>query len=359
MSQDSGEKTEKASPKKKKDAREKGEVHKSNDLASALTLLITFSALKVGYDGFMNSMEGFMTTQLSSDIAQKAVDVTGKTIVSGYKEILLTVAPIVLPIMLVAMVAGVVVDVAQTGPLFVIGKLKPDFQKINPIQGFKRIFSTNTLAELVKSIVKIVILGWVIYKYVSNNLEAFSELAYVDVGKAFARVMSGCFSLGIQVGLVLVGFAAVDVLYQWWKYEKDLRMTKQEVKEEMKQLEGDPLVKSKVRQKQRRMSSMRMMKKIPEADVIVTNPDHFAVALRYKENIDKAPRVVAKGQDYLAQRIKETARKYNIAIVENRPVARALYASCEIDEEIPPELYQAIADILIYVYKTAGNERSL
>jgi flagellar biosynthetic protein FlhB len=134
-------------------------------------------------------------------------------------------------------------------------------------------------------------------------------------------------------------------------------MTKQEVKEEYKQLEGDPKIKAKIKQKQRRMSAMRMMKRIPEADVVVANPDHFAVALRYKEEMDKAPRVMAKGQDHLALRIKEKAKEYQITIVENKPVARALYASCEIDDEIPPELYQAVADILIYVYKTAANER--
>jgi flagellar biosynthetic protein FlhB len=160
--------------------------------------------------------------------------------------------------------------------------------------------------------------------------------------------------MGMMIGLALIAFALIDAFYQWWKYEKDLMMTKQEVKEENKQTEGDPQLKGKIRQKQRKMSTMRMMRRIAEASVVITNPTHFAVAVRYKESEDRAPVVVAKGQDYLAKRIKEQASKYKISIIENKVVARALYSSCEVGDEIPPELYQAIADILIYVYKTVG-----
>lgn len=355
--QGSGEKTEKASAKKKKDARKKGEAHKSADLNSALMLFITFGILKVGYEGFSRSMTAFMSKGLSAGIAEKANRVTGATVVNDYKEILLTALPIILPLMLAVMLGGVAVNVLQTGPMFTPDKLKPDFKKINPFSGFKRIFSANTLVELFKSIIKIVIVAWIVYQYIANNLKPFQSLMYVGVGRAFSQVMSACFSMGVMIGLALVGFAAVDVLYQWWKYEKDLMMTKQEVREEYKQLEGDPQVKAKVKQKQRRMSAMRMMRSIPDADVVVTNPDHYAVALRYQEDKDNAPKVIAKGQDYLAQRIKAKARAFDISIVENKPVARALYAYCNVGEEIPPELYQAIADILIYVYNRQANER--
>jgi flagellar biosynthetic protein FlhB len=352
MSQGSGEKTEKASPKKKKDAREKGEVHKSADLASALMIFILFGALKTGYDGFAQSMEAFMATMLSPNIAERARDVTAASMVSTYRDVLFTVLPIILPLMLVAMVSGTIVHLVQVGPMFVPGKLKPDFSKINPFNGIKRIFSTSTLVELTKSIVKIVILAWIIYQYFVSGLKTYAQMIYVDVGHAFSQIMSACFSMGVMIGLALIAFAAVDVLYQWWKFEKDLRMTKQEVKEENKQTEGDPQIKGKIRQKQRKMSAMRMMQRVPEADVVVTNPTHFAVALRYKESEDKAPVVLAKGQDFLAQRIKALAKEHKISIVENKPVARALYAGCEVGDEIPPEMYQAIADILIYVYKT-------
>lgn len=349
--QGSGEKTEKASAKKKRDAKEKGEVHKSSDLASAMMLFILFGALKVGYEGFVRSMQDFMKQSLSAATAERARDVTDAAVVAAYRDILFMALPILLPILLTAMVSGALVHLIQIGPMFVPGKLKPDFGKINPFQGIKRIFAPNTLVEMVKSILKIIILCWIIFQYLKSGMGYFGQMMYADVGQAFSRIMSACLTMGVMIGLALIAFAAVDVLYQWWKFEKDLMMTKQEVKEENKQLEGDPQIKGKIRQKQRKMSAMRMMRRLAEADVVVTNPDHFAVALRYRESENKAPVVIAKGQDYLAQRIKKLAAEYHISIVENKPVARALYASCEIDDEIPPELYQAIADILIYVYR--------
>jgi flagellar biosynthetic protein FlhB len=356
VAQGSGERTEKASPKKRKDTRKKGDVHKSADLCSAIMLFITFGTLKVGYEGFIRSMQGFSASMLSdSVIVRNASNVTGDSVVAYYKGILMTVLPMILPFLLVAMVGGAAVHVLQTGPMFVTEKLKPDFKKINPLSGFKRIFSMSSLMELGKSILKIVILGWIAFGYVKSGIKEYINFIYVDVGTAISKVLSASFSMGIMIGLALIAFAAVDVLYQWWKFEKDIRMTKQEVKEENKQLEGDPQIKGKIRQRQRKMSMQRMMQRIPESTVIVTNPDHFAVALRYVENVDRAPVVIAKGQDFLAQRIKQKAAELGIQIVENKPVARALYAACEIDDEIPPELYQAIADILIYVYKAIKN----
>lgn len=352
MSQSSGEKTEKASPKRRRDAKEKGEVHKSADLVSAILLFLLFGTLKVGYEGFIRSMEAFTKQSLSSDLASRAAHLTGNTVMTDYREILFQVLPIILPFLLLAMLGGAVAHLLQTGPLFVPDKLKPNFSKINPLEGFKRIFSPRTLVEMAKSILKVTILAYIIYRYVLAGLKTFGGLMEWNVAKAFLEIMSTCFSMGVMIGLALIGFAAVDVLYQWWKFEKDLMMTKQEVKEENKQLEGDPQIKGKIRQMQRKLSAMRMMRRVPEADVVVTNPTHYAVALRYKESQDRAPVVVAKGKDFLAQRIKKIAAEHKISIVENRPVARALYASCEVGSEIPPELYQAIADILIYVYKT-------
>lgn len=353
MAQGSGEKTEKASPKKRKDVKKKGEVHKSADLSSAIMLFITFGTLKIGYEGFMKSMQRFSTTMLDKGvIAGNASNVTATSVVTYYKNILFDVLPIILPFMLVVMVGGAVVNIVQTGPMFVPSKLKPDFKKINPLAGFKRIFSSASLVELFKSIIKITILIYIAYSYLSAGLKGFVGMMYADVAAAFSKVLSTSFDMGVMIGIALIAFSAIDVLYQWWKFEKDIRMTKQEVKEENKQMEGDPQIKAKIRQRQRKMSAQRMMQRVPEATVVVTNPDHFAVALRYREELDKAPVVIAKGMDFLAQKIKEKAREYDIAIVENKPVARALYAACELDDEVPPELYQAIADILIYVYKT-------
>jgi flagellar biosynthetic protein FlhB len=360
MAQGSGEKTEKASSKKRKDTRKKGDTHKSTDLCSAIMLFIMFGTLRTGYGGFVEAMKAFTTTILSEEVVtQHARDISSANVLAYFKDILFAVIPIILPVMLVAMIGGAFVHVVQTGPMFTTSKLKPNFSKINPLQGFKRIFSSTSIVELVKAVFKIVILCWITYKYISGAIGDFLKLIHADIASAFSTALTKTFTMGMMIGLALIAFSALDVLYQWWKFEKDLRMTKQEVKEENKQLEGDPQIKGRIRQKQRRMSAARMMQNLPEATVVVTNPEHFAVALRYKENVDKAPVVIAKGQDYLAQRIKKLAADYEITIVENKPVARALYAACEVGDEIPPEMYQAIADILIYVYKVVKPKHSI
>ncbi len=352
-----GEKTEKASAKKKRDARKKGEVHKSQDFGSSLMLFILFGALKLGYDDFITNLTQFVSQRMSGRAISAASAVNAPIVLQGYKETLFDALPLVLPLMLAAMTGGALIDVVQTGPLFVPAKLKPDFKRISPIQGFKRIFSLHTLVGLVKSLVKLAILGVILYKSLLNCLAAFSAMIYVDAAKSFSLIMSECFAMGINMGLGLTAFALLDIFYQWWKYERDLKMTKQEVKEEFKQTEGDPKVKGYIKRRRQKMSGMRMMKQLAEADVVITNPEHYAVALRYKEGLDNAPVVVAKGRDYLARKIKERARKYRISIVENKPVARALYAACQVGDEIPPELYQAIADILIYVYQVLGKKK--
>ncbi|MGI6194290.1 MAG: flagellar biosynthesis protein FlhB [Clostridiales bacterium] len=351
----SSEKTEKASPKKRRDARERGEVHKSIDIVTAVMLFIMFGAIRLGFSGFMEFLQTFVYDRMSSGVAEKAANITARSVMSDYKNILITVLPSVIPIMATGIVCAVLAHVLQTGPLFVTAKLKPDFSRINPVNGFQRLFSPTIFVELAKSLIKVAALTYVIYKYIKAYIPDFIRMIYTSPSKAFSYLMTSCFSMAITIALILISLSLLDALYQWWKYEKDLMMTKQEVKEEYKLIEGDPQIKGKIKQKQRRMSMMRMMRDLREATVVVTNPEHYAVALRYKENIDKAPVVVAKGQDYLALRIKEVAKKYNIAIVENKPVARALYTSCPIGSEIPPEMYQAIADILIYVYKTTNK----
>jgi len=352
MAQGGEEKTEKASDKKRRDVKKKGEHHKSMDLCSAVLLIASFGALSMMYKGFISSMRGLSGTMLSAGfIVEKAANPTAKTVMAYYKDLLFTALPIVLPFFAVCLIAGALSHVVQTGPMFITEKLKPDFKRINPINGFKRLFSSRALVDLVKAIAKVLIIVLVARGQVEKSIQKFLTLMYVDVASAFLSVLEACLTTGILIGAVLAAFSAADMLYQWWRFEKDIMMTKQEVKEEYKQLEGNPQTKQRIRSIQRRMSQARMMQSIPEAAVVVTNPDHYAVALRYRENEDTAPVVVAKGVDFLAQRIKNVAREHKVAIVENKPVARALYASCEVGDEIPPELYQAVADILIYVYR--------
>lgn len=357
MSEQSGEKTEKASPKKKEEARKRGEVHISHDAVTAVSMTVIFALIGSGFAGFAKSLGDYLKARLeSSYVLTQVNNLTPEMIQQSYRQMLTDVLPILLPFLLIVMVMGVALHIVQTGPLVTTERLKPDPKKLNPLEGLKRLFSFRTIAEMVKSMGKIGVMGYVIYKTFKDLLDEFPLMMSKRPIDAFSQAIDQTSSMGVRMGGALVALAAVDIFYQWWKYEKDLRMTKQEVKEENKQLEGDPQIKGKRRQLQRRMSQQRMMQNLKqEADVVVMNPTHFAVALRYKENVDTAPTVVAKGQDSLALRIRRVAEENKITVVENPPVARALYASCEIGQAVPPEMYQAIADILIYVYKVTGK----
>ena len=260
-----------------------------------------------------------------------------------------------LPIYGAAMIAGIAINLLQVGFLFTTKPLGIKLSKINPISGFKRMFSIKTIVDLVKSFLKITVLGFIAYSDYTSMMNDFPGYIGRDVHTAFIRIMQTAFLTALKMCLAMIFIALADFLYQWWKYEKDIKMTKQEVKDEMKMMEGDPQIKGKIKAKQRQMSMMRMMSRIPEADVVITNPTHYAVVLKYDEGLGSAPVVTAKGQDFIAQRIREAAREHNIEIVENPPLAQALYSMCEIDDEIPADLYQAVADILVYVYKQKGK----
>ncbi len=345
-----GEKTEKASPKRKREAREKGDVFKSADLVSAATLIAVLSVLKASLDGTVYSLREYMYSSFSAS-AFHADNLSVPALGELYKDTLLYLLPLLLPLFLVAMAAGALLNVIQTGPMLVFSKLKPDFKKISLIQGFKRIFSSRTLVELGKSVIKLAIIGGMIYQTFYKGLSYIPKTADYKVTDAFKLIMTDSLNMGIKIGGALLAFSIADIIYQWWRYQKDLMMTKEEVKEEHKQTEGNPQTKSRIRQAQRKMSARRMMQNMKKANVVVTNPTHYAVALKYDRNEDSAPVVLAKGQDYLALKIKEKARELKIQVVEDRLLARTLYQTCDIDEEIPPELYQAVAEILVYVYR--------
>lgn len=356
MSEQNGEKTEKASPKKKEDARKRGEVHISHDAVSAISMTVIFALLGSGFAAFAQKLGEYLKARLEAGYVLTQVNnLNSNMILQSYRQGLKDVLPIVLPLMLIVMILGVALHIVQTGPLVTTERLKPDPKKLNPMEGFKRLFSMRTIMEMLKSVGKITLMGYVIYQTFSGLMDQFPLLMSLRPIDAFSHAVDLTSSMGVRMGGVLIALAAVDIFYQWWKFEKDLRMTKQEVKEENKQTEGDPQIKGKRRQLQRRMSQQRMMQDLKQADVVVMNPTHFAVALRYREDVDASPTVVAKGRDSLALRIRKVAEENKITVVENPPVARALYAACEIGQAIPPEMYQAIADILIYVYKVTGK----
>lgn len=355
----SGERTEPATAKRRRDARERGQVLKSTEISTAVSLLVMFGFLNIVINGFTDKICSFFSRYLASPSAADPSLVfteTGLTVL--FSDVLVDFIMLMAPLFLVAMLAGFAVNLAQVGFLFTSKPLMPMFSRINPIEGFKRIFSSRSVAELIKAIIKVAVLVWLIYGDYTDYLDEFPVLISTSSAAALTGILKTAIGLGLKMGLALMIIAVIDYLYQWWRHEKDLRMTKQEVKEEYKQLEGSPEIRGRIRQKQRQISAMRMMQSMPTADVVVTNPTHFAVALRYAEKIDKAPVVIAKGADFLAAKIKEAAKENKVEIVENKELARSLYFYCEVGDTISEDLYQAVADILVYVYGIKNKSRS-
>ena len=344
-----GQKTEKATPKKRRDERKKGNIFFSNDAVSVVVLLACFAILRVLGGMAVESIEHFV--QYCLDLASRPyTDVSGQT--NGLMiQMLVAFAQSAGPIMAAALVAALAATFFQTKLLITGESLKPKLSRLSPIQGFKRLFSARSLVEALKGILKIGILLYLIYSHLAGVVNTFSKYLYTDVPAACAHLFGEAFALAMQIVLVFAVLAGADIFYQWWDYERKIKMTKQEVKEEFKQMEGDPQIKGKIRQLQRQMAQARMMQQVPKADVVIRNPTHFAVALRYHANEDNAPIVLAKGQDILAARIVRTAQEHGIAVIENVPLARALYANAELNREIPPELYNAVAEVLVYLYR--------
>lgn len=343
------EKTEKATPKRKQEERKKGNVFQSSDVAAVATLLAVFNGLKL-FASFMYECmhQGVL---LFFGYAQSEYPVNGDNLQEKLLQAMLLFAQAALPLLLVACVTAVVVAALQTRMAFSMETIKFKANRISPLQGFKRLFSVRSLVELLKALIKITVLGWMIYSFLSSRMHEFVRLMDGTVMDAIAFAGDTVLSLVNTVGIAFLFLAAFDYLYQWWEYEKNLRMSKQEIKEEYKQTEGDPQIKGKIREKQRQMSSRRMMQNVPKADVIIRNPTHFAVALGYDPQRNKAPVVLAKGADRVALKIVEIGEANDVYIMENRPLARGLYDAAEIDMEIPGEFYQAVAGVLAFVYK--------
>jgi len=353
-----GEKTEKATAKKRRDARRKGQVRRSTDVNTAFCAIIMFGMLFALWEWFVQQMASVFLTHLSlHSILQVSGGLTFNEVMALFTRVLLAFFATIAPLLGAALVAGVAANVLQIGFMFTTETMKVKLNKINPINGFKQMLSPRKLVDLAKNLLKIFLVGYVAYTDYMNLLEKFGRYVGQDIYVSFIDIMRTAFLMALKMCIVMVFIAVADFLYQWWKYEKDLRMTKQEVKDEYKMMEGDPKIKGKIRQKQMQMSAMRMMQQVPEADVVITNPTHYAVALSYDEKVNSAPRVVAKGQDYIARKIREFAIENDVEIVENPPLAQSLYAMCEVNDEIPDELYQAVADILVFVYRQKGRIR--
>lgn len=349
------EKTEKATPKRRQDERKKGNVFQSNDVAAVCSMLVLFHSLKAlaphMYRNFRDAMYMFMGMAADSDSFHQEA---GREMLVKAMLLFLESG---LPLLFIGVLTAVAVTFFQTRMAFSMDVLKFKMERISPLKGFKRMFSIRSVVELIKALIKITILGWVVYVFLKGRMEELSRLMEGTVEGALIFTGNTVISLVDTVGVAFIFLASMDYLYQWWEYEKNLRMSKQEIKEEYKQTEGDPQIKGKIREKQRQMASMRMMQNVPKADVIVRNPTHYAVALGYDADRNRAPVVLAKGADHLALKIVEVGEANGVYILEDRPLARGLYASVEVDMEIPEEYYQTVAKILAFVYKL--NDKKL
>jgi flagellar biosynthetic protein FlhB len=345
-----GEKTEKATSKKRRDAREKGQVVQSRDLSTALSFFFVILFLNIFGKYLVNIIFNYSKNVLNSiDKSFLLLDSNG--IGKLVNEALLMVLLISLPVAFVALIVGVLITYFQVGFLFTTEPLKMKLSKINPIEGFKRMFSTKSLVELVKSIAKSVLLIYITYLYIKNNIGLYFETVNFESLTVSKILWKTSFDISIRISAVLVILAIADFVVKFFQNEKDLKMTKQEIKDEYKQTEGDPFIKSKIKERQRKMAMSRMMQEVPKADVIITNPTHYAIAINYDKASFSAPRVLAKGQNLIAMNIKKIGEENKIPIVENKPLARALYAQVEIGEQIPEDLFHAVAEVLAYVYK--------
>jgi len=348
----SGEKTEKATPKKKQDARKKGQVAKSQDINTAIVLLACFFLLFL-LGGYMKDI--VLEIYQIAFVQYIGMPLTEKSIQVIFIQMLEKSAQLLLPVMAIAMLGGVVSNYVQVGFLFTTETMQFKLSKIDPIQGFKRIFSWRALVEFLKSILKISLVGVLVFLVVRTRIDEILILSQKSIDAALVTLADIVVKVGLLASLLLLFLGILDYFYQKYDYEKNLRMSKQDIKDEYKNIEGDPLIKSKIKQRQREMAMQRMMAEVPNADVVITNPTHYAIAIKYDESKMDAPYVVAKGVDFVAQKIKYIAKENNVVTVENRPLARALYDQTEIGRVIPEDFFKAVAEILAFVYKSKGK----
>lgn len=344
-----GEKTEKASPKKRRDERKKGNIFQSKDVVTVGVIAISFYILKL----WMPYIYRFTRASLLKYISmmETTIEFNNSFIVQMFQDITLAIFGSTGVLMIAVVTVTIILTGAQTKFLVSKDSIKFKLSKLNPLSGLKKMFSLRAVVDLIKNLIKISILGNVIYSSISKNMYEVPRLMSMDLNAGLSFIITTIMSMVNSIIIAFVAISAFDFLYQWWEYEKNIKMSKQDLKEEYKQQEGDPQLKSKIKEKQRAISMTRMMQQVPQADVIIRNPTHFAIAIKYDINSDRAPIVLAKGQDNIAMKIIEIAMENNINMVENKPLARTLYNNAEINKEIPLEFYEPIAEVLAWVYK--------
>ena len=343
-------KTEKATPKKRRDERKKGNVLMSKDAVAVATLIGSLFMIQVMGGVLLEQIKDLLSLCFEYAAAGTAGMLAG-TFKELFKTFVLSFVVMAGPFLAGTALLAIGVTFFQTKMLVAGESIRPKFSRLSPLQGIKRLFSLRSVIEALKGILKITILLVLIYNYFQGAAQGFARFLDMELSQSCGILFKEIVALVFQIAIAFTALAFFDYLYQWWDYERQLKMSKQEIKEEYKQTEGDPQVKGKIKQIQRQRAQQRMMQQVPEADVVIRNPTHFAVALRYKPDRDMAPVVLAKGMDELALRIVRIAEESQVSVVENVPLARALYANVDLGREIPPELYGPVAEILVYVLK--------
>ncbi|MBV9120669.1 MAG: flagellar biosynthesis protein FlhB [Chloroflexi bacterium] len=342
------EKTESATPKRRQEVRKKGQVARSQEVGTAVSLLIAWMAFKVFGQGIVGSMREMLTTNFQNinqpDFTDTGLKAMGTTNMVVFWKLLLPVAGALV-------LAGLISNLLQVGLHFAPGAAKPQLSRINPLSGFQRLFSLRSLEEGGKSLLKLAIVGFLAYQAINDHMTTLTNLTGNDLRGGLGVVADIGFELLLKIGLAYLVIAATDYMFQRWQFEKSIKMTKQEVKEELRSQELNEQIKSRIRSLQRALARKRMMQRVPQADVVITNPTHFAVALQYDATKMTAPKVIAKGQRLMAEQIKKIAREHGIPLVENKPLAQALYKAVDVDREIPRDLYKAVAEVLAFIYK--------
>ncbi len=344
----SEEKTEKPTPKKKRDTREKGHVLKSNDVNIAFVLIAMLGAFKI-FGPYLIEKIGTVTTYYITGFDYRDSLTTAKANTIFFNSAA-SIFIAMLPFLATSVLSTLLISYLQVGFLFSKKALTPDFARINPVEGFKRMFSIRALAELLKTILKFCVIAAVVFAEIKKVFHTFAMLIKNDITLSLKYIFETILKISFKLAFALLIIAAFDYLYQWWEYNRNLKMSKQEIKDEFKQVEGDPKIKARIRQKQMQLGLARMMSDVAKADFVLANPTHLAIAIKYDEKENNAPVVVAKGKGYVALKIKEKAMELKIEIIEDKPLAQAMYAAVEIGQEIPQEFYVAIAKILAEIY---------
>ncbi len=345
----SEEKTEKATPKKRRDQRKEGNVASSKDVIAVASLIGCFYCLQMLFPMIYESLRDTMIFQISAVESIEELSL-GNLQMLGMKAVTV-LSKCIFPLGVISLAIGVIATGIQTRFNVTTKPLKFKLSKLNPLKGLKNMFSLKQVVELLKAVIKIIILGVILYGILKDEIVVIAQMMDIDPLSSSAYILKEIMSMVLKISMVFAAIAGFDYFYQRWSYEKNLKMTKEEVKEEYKQTEGDPKIKGKIRSLQQSMARSRMMQAVPDADVIIRNPTHYAVALRYDIDKDNAPVVIAKGQDLIALKIVEIGEAHKVTVIENKPLARGIYASTPLGGQIPAEYYGVVAEILVEVFR--------